>query len=112
MGDFTDGIMNHHVILQKAEIKEIEEKLELAKMNIDFIPLPYKITIDQVIKNCKLTNDEFENEINFTRDQHSQLEKIHKDFQKKYFHPEHEIAEKGITKIYKDRSEESKTMER
>ena len=64
------------------------------------IPEEYKITIGQVIKNCKLKKEQFKKEINFTRDQHTKLEEIHKEYQKKYYYPEYVIADKRIKIIH------------
>ena len=83
-------------------------KEKLAKANIEsyerieeLITRPYKITISQVMKNCKLSNDQFKKVINLTRAEHSRMEEIHLQFQKKYYYPEYVLAEKRTNIIHK-----------
>ena len=65
--------------------KELENQELNAQENIKkrFITGPYKKTFQQAIKNCKLNqkNLKFEDEINFTIEKLSEMQKKHKKVQ-------------------------------
>ena len=74
------------------------EKLDQAKVISleEMIPEPYKVTIGQVIKNCKLNKEKFELEINFTLNQLNEMQAILKEQQRRILDPSIAMAEKGI----------------
>ena len=68
---------------QIQEIKQKLEKQELSsyqKIYKNFIPEPYRKTLQQITKNCKLEqrNLKLEDETNFTREKYKVLNEKHK----------------------------------
>ena len=72
------------------------EKLDQAKMVSleEIIPEPYKNTIEQVIKSCKLDKETFKEETNFTLKQLENMQAIVKEQQRRLLDPSIAIAEK------------------
>ena len=91
---------------QIQEIKQKLEKQELSsyqKIYKNFIPEPYKKTLQQITKNCKLEqrNLKLEDETNFTKDKFKALNKKHEKDQMDKFEPVRVMVEKLQQKINK-----------